>query len=36
MDKRFTSPIDRASEMILLAHQNFLHCFSFFAKQNSK
>ena len=24
MNKRFTSPIDRASEIILLAHQNFL------------
>jgi len=36
MNKRFTSPIDRASEMILLAHQNFLYCFSFFTKQNCR
>jgi len=36
MNKRFTSPIDRASEIILLAHQNFLHCVSFFTKRNSR
>ena len=33
MNKHFTSPIDRASEMILLAHQKFITLFFFLQKK---